>query len=279
MEWTLGFITHNDFKTHVAETIKQYGDKLVPYNTEKFNSNIIDPIKMIFDKAIYGTSWSDIVSSEIFRQRDKSDNNSIGYFHQRIFQYIDKCHVPPNGKEGGWDVIVDKPEGYQIDEFNTVHTIYVEMKNKHNTMNGSASNDTFIKMMDQMHNDDDCACFLVEAIAVHSQNKIWEKKVRNKDKKISQRRIRRVSIDKFYEIVTGESDAFYQVCMVLPDVINEVVNESDGEITIPHDIVFDELEEASKRFNESDKEKAMLMAMYMLGFSEYNGFKGMREES
>lgn len=270
-EWNIDFISRKKFKAHVAETIKQYGDKLVPYNTEKFNSNIVDPIKMVFDKAVYGTSWADIVSSEVFRQRDKSDNNSIGYFHQRIFQYIDKCHVPDNGKEGGWDVIVDMPEGYIIDDCNTVHKIYAEMKNKHNTMNSAASNDTFIKMMDQMHHNDDCVCMLVEAIALHSQNKIWEKKVRGKDEKISIRRIRRVSIDKFYEIVTGESDAFYQICMALPDVIQEVIDDSDT-IEVPHDTVYEELVEEAKKHSGLDPEASMLMAMYLLGFSEYNGF-------
>ena len=270
MSWSIDFISHDDFKAHVAETIKQYGDKLAPYDIEKFNSNIIDPIKMVFDKAVYGSTWPDIVSSEIFRQRDKSDNNSIGYFHQRIFQYIARGRVPNNGEEGGWDVIISVPDGYAIDEFNTVHTIYAEMKNKHNTMNGAASNDTFIKMMDQMHNDDDCVCMLVEAIARHSQNKVWEKKVRNKKDAISNRRIRRVSIDKFYEIVTGESDAFYQICMALPRVIQEVI--SDREIiTVPHDTAYEELAEAAKRYG-SDSEASILMAMYMLGFSEYNGF-------
>ena len=68
----------------------------------EFNKNIIDPIKMIFDKTVYQSTWEEIVSNEIFRQRDKSNNNDIGYFHQRIFQYIADCHVPDNGKEGGW---------------------------------------------------------------------------------------------------------------------------------------------------------------------------------
>ena len=37
------------------------------------------------------------------------------------------------------------------------------------------------------------------------------------------RAIRRVSLDKFYELVTGEADAFYQICVVLPEVIDEVI--------------------------------------------------------
>lgn len=58
----------------------------------------------LVDKTEYQTSWEEMVGNEIFRQRDKSNNN-IGYFHQRIFQYIDKCRVPENGKEGGWDCV------------------------------------------------------------------------------------------------------------------------------------------------------------------------------
>ncbi|MFR5068672.1 MAG: Eco47II family restriction endonuclease [Eubacteriales bacterium] len=50
----------------------------------------------------------------------------------------------------------------------SVHTVYVEMKNKHNTMNSASAGKTFIKMQNQLLNDDDCACFLVEAIAQRS---------------------------------------------------------------------------------------------------------------
>ena len=51
------------------------------------------------------------MGNEVFRQRDKANNNDIGYFHQRIFQYIRHCRVPENGKEGGWDVIYHRDEG------------------------------------------------------------------------------------------------------------------------------------------------------------------------
>ena len=137
MDWTIGFITEEQFRKHVRETIAKYGVKLQPYDLEKFNSNLIDPIKVVFDKAVYGWSWNDLISSEVFRQRDKANTNDIGYFHQRIFQYIDGCHVPENGTEGGWDVIVKKR--YAVSEGNTVNKIYVEMKNKHNTMNSASS--------------------------------------------------------------------------------------------------------------------------------------------
>ena len=98
MGWPLGFISEEDFMKHVGATIEKYGEKLESYDVKRFNKNIIDPIKLIFDKIVYQTSWEEMIGNEIFRQRDKSNNNDIGYFHQRIFQYIDKCKVPENGK-------------------------------------------------------------------------------------------------------------------------------------------------------------------------------------
>lgn len=137
--WNLTFISEEDFTNHVKATIEKYGEKLESFDLKRFNKNIIDPIKLIFDKTVYQSSWEEIVSNEIFRQRDKSNNNDIGYFHQRIFQYIKNCHVPPNGEEGGWDVIYENPDGIPIPEAGIVHTVYVEMKNKHNTMNSASA--------------------------------------------------------------------------------------------------------------------------------------------
>ena len=262
MNWIIDFISEENFKHHVKETIKKYGTKLKPYDIKKFNSNLIDPIKSVFDKAVYGWSWEDMVASEIFRQRDKANTNDIGYFHQRIFDYIAGCHVPKNGEEGGWDVIVSKPNGF-VSAGDTVHTIYVEMKNKWNTMNHASASDTYIKMQNQLLHDDDCVCYLVEAIAKKHQDIAWETTVNGR--KVGHKRIRRVSLDCFYEVVTGEPDAFFQICKVLPTVINEVLTD---DVHPPVDTVFNELLE--KAGNNDDF--SIMMAIYMLGFGTYTGF-------
>lgn len=59
-------------------------------------------------------------------------------------------------------------------------------------MNSASAGKTFIKMQNQLLNDDDCACFLVEAIAQRSQNIKWETTVDKK--KVGHKLIRRVSI-------------------------------------------------------------------------------------
>lgn len=267
--WSLSFISEEDFSNHVKATIEKYGEKLESFDLKRFNKNLIDPIKLIFDKTVYHSTWDEIVSNEIFRQRDKSNNNDIGYFHQRIFQYIANCHVPANGEEGGWDVIYRNADGIDIPDGGRVHTIYVEMKNKHNTMNSASAGKTFIKMQDQLLNDDDCACFLVEAIAQRSQNIKWETSV--DQRKVGHKLIRRVSLDQFYALVTGQEDAFYQMCIVLPSVVERVVHDAKGSI-IPHDTVMDELRSMAATQQLGTEDAAIAMAAYMLGFGSYKGF-------
>lgn len=263
--WPLTFITEEDFLKHVQATIGKYGEKLNSFNLKRFNKNIVDPIKLIFDKTVYGTTWDEIVSNEIFRQRDKSNNNDIGYFHQRIFQYIKNCEVPNTG----WDVIYKNPEGILMPDGSVVKTVYVEMKNKHNTMNSASASKTFIRMQGQLLRDDDSACFLVEAIAKESQNIKWQPTVDGQ--KEGHKLIRRVSLDQFYAIVTGQEDAFYQMCMILPSVIQKAVNNLEN-IEVPNDTVMDELKQLANEIETNDNDIAIAMAVYILGFGSYKGF-------
>ena len=144
------------------------------------------------------------------------------------------------------------------------------LKNKHNTMNSASSGKTFIKMQNQLLHDDDCACFLVEAIAKNSQNIKWEPKVDGQ--KMGHKYIRRVSLDQFYSLVTGQKDAFYNMCMILPEVINKAVSELDSS-TIPNDTVFNEIRDIAAEQNYDSEDLSIAMAFYLLGFSSYLGFE------
>lgn len=78
----------------------------------------------------------------------------------------------------------------------------------------------------------------MEAIAQRSQNIKWETTVDKQ--KVGHKLIRRVSIDQFYALVTGEENAFYQMCMVLPEVIQKAVNIL-GSTLVPNDTAIEEL--------------------------------------
>ena len=133
-------------------------------NLKEFNKNLIDPIKLTFDSKVYGKSIEEIIESESIRQMDKSNSNNIGYFQQNIFKYI----YHKDTKQTNWSV---PKKGFDI--INEVDNIYVEMKNKHNTMNSSSSSATYMKMQDKLLNDSRAICMLVEVIAKESQNIKW----------------------------------------------------------------------------------------------------------
>ena len=245
--WNLKFISKKDLKEHIKNTIATYERTLDGIDLDKFNANIVDPIKMVFDSKVYRKNFEEVIKDELVRQRDKTNSNAIGYFHQNMFKYIKNCEVPREG----FDVIVTMKDGKKI---------YVEMKNKHNTMNSSSSQKTYMRMQNKIVSDSKAECFLVEAIARNSQNIIW--KVSVDGERLENERIRRVSMDKFYEIVTGDKEAFYKICMVLPELIDEIIDENK-ELQVGSDTVVDEL---------YHKNPDLLKALYLLAFKEYEGF-------
>ena len=51
--YCISFIKQKDFEHHVAQTIEKYNKSLKSINLKKFNKNIIDPVKLTFDKALF----------------------------------------------------------------------------------------------------------------------------------------------------------------------------------------------------------------------------------
>ncbi len=245
--YNLGFISDEDIYEHVRTTVLQYRRHI---DLDSFNKNIIDPIKLTFDAKIYGQTVRQTIETECLRQVDKTNNNRIGYFHQNVFKYAGGgWEVPENGDKGGFDVVNEK-----------LH-IFVEMKNKHNTMNAASSSDTYVKMQNKILHDDKATCMLVETIAKQSQNVTWALSVNENGRKqhYSHERIRRVSIDKFYEIVFKDSTAFCKLCRALPDVLDDVTsNDASARL---ENTVYEELDKTD-----------FYKSLYLLAFNSYEGF-------
>lgn len=237
----LNFISNNDLYNHTKHTVEKYRFQI---DLAKFNKNLIDPIKLTFDSTVYHKDIQSVIESEIVRQMDKSNTNHIGFFHQNIFNYIgDGWSVPENGYD-----VVNLSEHY-----------YVEMKNKHNTMNSSSSQKTYMRMQNTLLNDASATCMLVEVIARNSQNIAWN--ISLDGNPVSNEKIRRISIDKFYELATGKKIAFKELCEQLPKVIEDIVN--DIELDSESNTVFTELEKISPN---------LLKSLYLLSFKKYEGF-------
>ncbi|CAA6818547.1 MAG: type II restriction enzyme eco47ii [uncultured Sulfurovum sp.] len=239
--YNLSFISDENLFKHVQETVEKYRFSI---DLKKFNKNLVDPIKLTFDSKIYAKTLEETIELEIIRQMDKSNTNHIGYFHQNIFNYID----------GNWYV---PRQGFDL--VNEVDKCYVEMKNKHNTMNSSSAQKTYISMQNKILKGADVQCMLVEVIAKHSQNVPW--KISINSESFEHDNIRRVSMDKFYELVTGDTTAFKSLCEVLPKVLDDVLENLEQENI--ENTVFTELNQISPN---------LLKSLYLLSFSKYDGF-------
>lgn len=234
--YNLGFISDANIFAHVKETVRLYR---ISIDLEQFNKNIIDPIKLTFDSKVYGKTLQEIIESECIRQIDKSNTNHIGYFHQNLFKYAGNGWQIP---EKGFDVVND-----------TLH-IYAELKNKHNTMNSRSADSVYRHMQNKILHDDKATCMLVEVIATKSRNEKWYYD------NLSHEKIRRVSIDKFYEIVFNDDKAFFKLCKALPNILEDVI--ADLKLGVQN-TVYEELSEISDDLFKS---------LYLLAFKNYAGF-------
>lgn len=240
-KYGLGFISDRDIYAHVKHTVQQYRLEI---DFTQFTENVIDPIKLTFDSIVYQRAIQDVLEDEIVRQLDKSNTNHIGYFHQNIFKFINPEWVVPTK---GYDII------------NESQSIYIEMKNKHNTMNSSSAQKIYIAMQNTILKNPNAQCILVEVLARKSQNIPWKISIHGTP--ASDERIRKMSIDQFYERVTKDPFAFKKLCLALPKIIEDVVKEVQP-IQKAHTVI-----EALKSLGSD-----MLKSIYWLSFKNYEGF-------
>lgn len=123
-------------------------------------------------------------------------------------------------------------------------------------MNSRAADSVYRHMQNKILHDDQATCMLVEVIATKSRNEKWFYD------NLSHEKIRRISIDKFYGIVFNDEYAFFKLCKMLPDILDDVIAElRRGSI---HNTVYDELRALSPDTFKS---------LYLLAFKTYDGFQ------
>ena len=75
-------------------------------------------------------------------------------------------------------------------------------------------------------------------------------------------RLQSWEVQKFYEIVTGDKNAFKDLCYQLPKTIEKLIKQ-DKYLQVENDTVLEELK---------SKDKDILKALYKLAFLTYEGF-------
>lgn len=208
---------------HLIKCISNLYDSYVKaknqISKEKFYDNKIDTIKLTFDSKFNFLDEETLIKAEISRQIDKSINNAIGTFHEEIIGGI-------KGYEKGSN------SGYDIKAID--NSLFAEIKNKHNTMNSGGAESVFQKLEKFTLKYPNSKCYLVQILAKSSFNTKWEAMFNGT--KYSNERIFKISGDRFYELVSGEKDAFFKLYKALPNAINDFIldkniqeNQNTGE--------------------------------------------------
>lgn len=203
-KYNLGFISDAQFFNHVKEMVERLTESM---DLKKFSKNIIDPIKMTVEMHTYKISLEEAVAREIARQLGKTVEGAIGWFHQNIFKYVPGWQIPEDG----------------VDVMNDEMTIFAEIKNKHNTMNARSAQSVYDQLKGIVTGNLHATAYLVEVIAKESQDVPWTIPGHTLPPSKSNR-LRRISIDRFYEIVTGDKTAFCKMCSMIGVAVDDVLN-------------------------------------------------------
>lgn len=176
-------------------------------------SNKVDPFSAIFDSMRQNISLEKWLTQESARQVQKTMQNALGNFHQRIIGSID-----------GWENLA---VGSVIDVRNMKKRVIAEIKNKYNTTKGSdkkAIYDNLDSQLRQMYHG--FTGYYVEIIPQGSEpydepftpsdNTTHKQRPRNEH-------IRIIDGKSFYAMASGKGDAINELYRSLPIAIGKIL--------------------------------------------------------
>jgi hypothetical protein len=217
---------------------------------KNFYSNKVDVIKLTFDGRFNHIDEERLIESEISRQIDKSINNSIGTFHEQVLGGIHGFEV---GNLSGFDIKA------------TDETLFADIKNKHNTMNSSSSESLFQKLARYADTYKKSNCYWVQILAKGSFNEKWTAEINGKE--YSHSRVFKISGDRFYALLSGKDDAFFQLYKALPLAISDYMD------SIKQSELMDENSALSEINTEIETTKRSILDQITFeNFSYYLGF-------
>lgn len=202
----LPWISDEDLENCVREVLTS-----VENADEKANENLyknkLDLFSAIFDISHQRIEFDDWIKQEKSRQIQKSLQNAIGYFHQRVLGHIKNS--------------VDPGAGGRVDFINDDLKIVAEIKNKYNTMNSSSMAETYRKLEGFLDNPKYASftAYCVYIIPKKSEDCDipW-----NVSKMRIRENIRNIDGESFYKIVSGDENALENLVRVLPEIVAKI---------------------------------------------------------
>lgn len=270
----LNFMTDEHIFNCIDYLYKKYEDAKSEFTIKDFYSNQIDPIKLLFDIKLFGISEKEKITQEINRQIDKSISNYIGTFHELLIGGIDGYTSRPVGD--GFD-ITDKD----------LENLFADVKNKHNTVTGTHLYNLYVKVESFLTNKPAAKSYYVQVITSNGKprddSSNWKLSMKKDpitgDKFIDEngKNISRivkdnpnvflVSIDRFYEILTGNKNAFYELCSILPKAIDDYLTTHSISPSSENSTIYKDLMIKCKKNNSS-----LITQLMNDTFTDYYGF-------
>ena len=186
---------------------------------KNFNKNRIDAFSALFECGLRHISLKDWIKSEKQRQLQKTLQNEIGYFHQKVLGHINGCQ--------------DLGVGNLIDFACPSKKIIAEIKNKHNTVKGSDQIVTYDALEKCLKTPEykGFTGYYVTMIPkkrgifpfTPSDNKIHCKRPNNPH-------ILAIDGISFYHLLTGDENALFKIYKEIPKILNAIYPDTFSNI-------------------------------------------------
>jgi len=187
---------------------------------KEFNKNVIDPFGAYFEAGAFNIDYKTWVESETIRQCQKTLQNHIGDFHQKLLGYVNGFEDLGVGASSGVDLKCDSK------------MIVAEIKNKYNTVTGGKLADQYYSLerlvMPKNSKFKDYTAYFVNIIPKKPErfNKPFTPSDKDKGTKChTNEQIRIIDGASFYTLVTGEQTALQDLHKVLPVVIKNILSK------------------------------------------------------
>jgi hypothetical protein len=206
------FVSDEHFLECVKWVCDSYPEKSNEVDIGALQRNIIDPFKMMFDIVNGGLSVEDWIKHETVRQADKTINNRIGDFHQKLL-----------GGVKGWTNLGTGDES-KVDLKKNDDSIFIELKNKFNTVNSDSLSKVRDKLEGAISAHPKATAFWAYIIERDgsSGESPWVYLGRNNPK------IKKIWGSNVYQLVTGDKQALEKVWKVLPTAISDVLGSKQN---------------------------------------------------
>lgn len=244
------FVTDEYLLTCIEELHKSYLKAKKNITKSKFYKNKIDTIKLTFDSKFNSIDEDELIETEILRQIDKSINNSIGTFHEQILGGIQGYEI---GNLSGFDIKAEDD------------TLFADIKNKHNTMNSSSAEALFQKLARYADDYKKAKCYWVQVLAKSSFCEHWAGDINGKE--YSHSRVFKISGDRFYALLTGDENAFFNLYKILPIAIDDYLKSFKESSKEKEDSALKEIETEIK-----ESKRSILDQITFENYSYYLGF-------